>query len=57
MYGIFNFAFIFNNIKIINDALKHNNFPRNKKQEMITLINTILHQNYIQHIDQQYKQN
>jgi hypothetical protein len=44
-------------IKIINNALEYNNFPRNKKQELITLVNTILNQNYIQHMDQQYKQN
>jgi hypothetical protein len=44
-------------IQIIYDILEHNNTPKNQKDEIITLIKTILNQNYMQHNDYQYKQN
>jgi hypothetical protein len=44
-------------LQIIRNTLEHNNTPENQKEELITLVKTILNQNYMQHMDQQYKQN
>jgi hypothetical protein len=43
-------------IQIIRNTLEHNT-PESQKEELITLVKTILNQNYMQHMDQQYKQN
>jgi ribosomal protein S25 len=43
-------------IQVINNALQNNSVHKEQKQEIITLTNTILNQNYFQHNDQQYKQ-
>jgi hypothetical protein len=43
---------------IIEGILNNNNHtPENEKQELLTLLNTILEQNYLQFNDQLYKQN
>jgi hypothetical protein len=44
-------------IQIIYNILEHNNTPKSQKDEIIILVKTILNQNYMQHIDHQYKQN
>jgi hypothetical protein len=43
--------------QIIYNILEHNNTHKNKTDEIIILVKTILNQNYMQHIDHQYKQN
>jgi hypothetical protein len=44
-------------IHIIKDTLEYNNTPENQKQELIILVEAILNQNYMQYMNQQYKQN
>jgi hypothetical protein len=44
-------------IHIIKDTLEYNNTPENQKQELIILVEAILNQNYMQHVNQQFKQN
>jgi hypothetical protein len=44
-------------MQIIKNTLEHNNTPENQKQELIILVEAILNQNYMQHMNQQYKQN
>jgi hypothetical protein len=42
---------------IIKEIVNNDNHTPKKKQELVTLLNTVLEQNYLQFNDQFYKQN